>query len=665
MKDARERFMSELLTILRGEYVALLGQRGDGVETFVHELVEAPRSGFSFILVDLPGGLEDSQEFMELFVARLSAAVAASSESSITAGVSAALAETTARSAVFRLRKVLEAIGLGAQGQHRVLVLHAISEVAHGPLKNLLKLLREYHSHINKPTKEGQWLRVLAVGEERLWRLCCEKISDLSPFNIAVRRHLPGLSLEALHGGKVSMEEAVRLKDLTDGIPALVHGLRRPGDEAVRLQDCFRALETGWNALPAASQQVLKEFSAGTLNPPACLPDFGCMTILKECQGLDGAKTKAWMDAFWAGFLRLRHQRLTWRSAIHRAFVAQRLALQAPSLDGLLRDELLMRTAQLKKGMKESRPLMELLEEAAGLVGYLELGELLPVLLPADAAATEEERHTQLWSIAKGSPHTWLAEFATRAKARTFREELGRLLEALIHEMQSALEKGGDGLNLSPLLHRRMSATLQHRAPQPLSNSASKESAASSAELETAEPQVFICYARADNKSPHEAGRWLDRVMSMLGPLNIQGIRIWSDQDVKPGADWQQDLQQALRKARVAILLISQAFLNSDFIRNSELPVLLMRAKEGGLKILPIILEESMFHAAKFKYPDPNTGPHEALLSSLQTVNPPDEGLKDLKKAKQNKILKQVGDMVLKLVRGEATSASASSSQKP
>jgi WD40 repeat protein len=189
----------------------------------------------------------------------------------------------------------------------------------------------------------------------------------------------------------------------------------------------------------------------------------------------------------------------------------------------------------------------------------------------------------------------------------------------------------------------------KNEASTPMSSSSSP----SSNEAGNTGFKVFICYARADNKSPHAAGRWLDRTLRMLAPLNIQGqIRTWSDQDVMPGASWQPELEQTLHEARVAILLISQAFLSSEFIRNNELPVLLKRAMDGGLKILPIILEDSMFHVARFKYPDPTSGPHEALLSSLQTVNPPDEGLKNLTKAKADKVLKRVGELLLEILQG-------------
>ena len=49
---------------------------------------------------------------------------------------------------------------------------------------------------------------------------------------------------------------------------------------------------------------------------------------------------------------------------------------------------------------------------------------------------------------------------------------------------------------------------------------------------------------------------------------------------IKSGAGCKTEFREHVSKDRVAILMVSQEFLDSDFIRNEELPELLQAAKE-------------------------------------------------------------------------------------
>jgi hypothetical protein len=89
---------------------------------------------------------------------------------------------------------------------------------------------------------------------------------------------------------------------------------------------------------------------------------------------------------------------------------------------------------------------------------------------------------------------------------------------------------------------------------------------------------LFISYS-------HEDAKWLERLRKFLVHLEDEDISIWDDRKLNAGVQWQDEIQKALTDARAAVLLISQDFLNSKFIKTEELPTLLEKAKSEGLLI--------------------------------------------------------------------------------
>lgn len=162
---------------------------------------------------------------------------------------------------------------------------------------------------------------------------------------------------------------------------------------------------------------------------------------------------------------------------------------------------------------------------------------------------------------------------------------------------------------------------------------------------------VFICYAHQDNDSSDNRKRWLDRLLQFLKPMVRQeNLKVWSDEDIEIGTDWHDSIQSELDVAKAAILLVSPAFLASDYIANNELPVLLKRASDLGVVIMPIIISPCLYERARFKYPDPKKGPKEFLLKSIQSANPPSKTLVEMSQPEQNRVFEKVANELYDLL---------------
>jgi O-acetyl-ADP-ribose deacetylase (regulator of RNase III) len=133
---------------------------------------------------------------------------------------------------------------------------------------------------------------------------------------------------------------------------------------------------------------------------------------------------------------------------------------------------------------------------------------------------------------------------------------------------------------------------------------------------------VFVSYSHKDKV-------WLKRLQDMLQPLLRNGnMSFWSDTAIKPGALWKEEINQSLRSAKVALLLVSPNFLASDFIAQHELPPLLDKAKTQGTRIL-------WAHVSSCLY-------KESEVSAYQAVHDVARPLDKLTPAKRNEVLVEI-----------------------
>ena len=173
-------------------------------------------------------------------------------------------------------------------------------------------------------------------------------------------------------------------------------------------------------------------------------------------------------------------------------------------------------------------------------------------------------------------------------------------------------------------------------------------------------PRIFICYAHADNENPDPSKRWLDRLLEMLEPLELQGMaQAWSDQRLELGTEWHEEIQDTLDQVVAAVLLVSSAFLKSKYIRNSEVPVLLKQAKEQGVVILPIVLRPCLYKETKFTYRDGNGQEQKFSLASLQSPNSVSNPLNSMEEHEQDEALLKVAQRLLKIVSSPTSAIEA------
>jgi hypothetical protein len=105
---------------------------------------------------------------------------------------------------------------------------------------------------------------------------------------------------------------------------------------------------------------------------------------------------------------------------------------------------------------------------------------------------------------------------------------------------------------------------------------------------------VFISYCHKDEV-------WKDRLVTHFGVLQQESILdLWNDRRIGAGEDWYQKIEEAIARARVAVLLVSADFLTSKFIRSKEIPRLLERRDKEGLRIFPVIIRPCAWKHVKW-----------------------------------------------------------------
>ena len=101
--------------------------------------------------------------------------------------------------------------------------------------------------------------------------------------------------------------------------------------------------------------------------------------------------------------------------------------------------------------------------------------------------------------------------------------------------------------------------------------------------------RIFIAYAHEDDASR-------ERLRRQLSVLERRGhFHIFWDGLIKPGERWDERLKAELHRADIFLLLVSEYFLDSDYVHEVELPKALALRSEGKAEVLPVILRHCLW----------------------------------------------------------------------
>ena len=97
--------------------------------------------------------------------------------------------------------------------------------------------------------------------------------------------------------------------------------------------------------------------------------------------------------------------------------------------------------------------------------------------------------------------------------------------------------------------------------------------------------KIFVSYSHRDKTYIRE-----NSLLGFLRGLENDGAEFWWDQRMTAGDTWDDEIRGQLLKADIALVLVSQWFLDSQYIRNVEVRAFLHRMREEALLIFPVIL---------------------------------------------------------------------------
>ena len=111
---------------------------------------------------------------------------------------------------------------------------------------------------------------------------------------------------------------------------------------------------------------------------------------------------------------------------------------------------------------------------------------------------------------------------------------------------------------------------------------------------------VFVSYS-------HDDQDWRRKFTQILAPLvRNRRLELWDDTHIPVGDDWRRNIDDGVRRAGAALLLVTGSYLASRFIMEEELPALVAH----GVRLVPVLVEDCLWD-------------QEPLLAAVQWAHDP------------------------------------------
>ena len=111
---------------------------------------------------------------------------------------------------------------------------------------------------------------------------------------------------------------------------------------------------------------------------------------------------------------------------------------------------------------------------------------------------------------------------------------------------------------------------------------------------------IFVSYS-------HDDQDWRRKFTQILAPLvRNRRLELWDDTHIPVGDDWRRDIEEGVRRAGAALLLVTGSYLASRFIMEEELPALVAHR----VRLVPVLVEDCLWDC-------------EPLLAAVQWAHDP------------------------------------------
>ena len=99
---------------------------------------------------------------------------------------------------------------------------------------------------------------------------------------------------------------------------------------------------------------------------------------------------------------------------------------------------------------------------------------------------------------------------------------------------------------------------------------------------------IALVYSHA-----HKDKAFVEELEKHLGVLRRTGVvTTWYDREIKPGGQWQKEIDARLASAQVIVLMVSADFINSDYCWDKEVSVAMQRHALGSAVVVPIVVRK-------------------------------------------------------------------------